>query len=196
MFRLMAVTAFAMGLLACGGGGNTGGTGGGTAGSGGGTAGSGGGSGGGSAGTGGGVASTFEGDACDKQRVVTLTAQGTDFVGSSISDTSLATPTITPSCGQKTKDVVFKIVIPQAGSLHLTATPHGTGGTTHFDPVISLYTGATCVAATSAVCSDNGAIDAAEQLVHQVAAGTVWVWVSTADPSESGSEFDFTVLLD
>jgi hypothetical protein len=187
------------GSLFTGGGGATGGgaTGGGATGGGatGGGATGGGATGGGATGGGGGT-SGFEGDTCDNQRTIALTQMGTDYVGSSVSDTSLATANITPTCAQRTKDVVYKVVVPVTGSLHVTVTPHGTGGSVHFDPVISLFTGATCAAATSAACSDSGAIDASETLIQQVQAGPVWIWISGADPSDSGSEFDVNVLLD
>lgn len=194
MKRLAMLLSLA--LVACGGGGSgvlDAGNGGGSAGggTGGGTAG---GSGGGSGGGGG--SSGFAGDACGNQRTITLTQMGTDYVGTAISDTSLATADVTPACAQKTKDVVFKIVAPVAGALHVTVTPHGTGGTIHFDPVVSLFTGASCAVATSAACSDSGAIDAAETLIQQIPAGTVWVWISGADPADTGSEFDVNVLLD
>lgn len=162
-----------------------------------GTGGGGGATGGGSGATGGGGGgSSFAGDACDTQRVIALSASGGNYVGSAISDTSLATATISPTCAQRTRDVVFKVEAPVAGALHVTVTPHGTGGTVHFDPVISLFTGASCAVATSAACSDSGAVDASETLIQQVPAGPVWVWISGADPSESGSEFDVAVLLD
>lgn len=154
----------------------------------------GGGSGGGTGGGGGG--SSFAGDTCDTQRTITLTAMGTDYVGNAISDNSLATPTVTPSCAQRSRDVVFKIITPIAGSLHVTVTPHGTGGNLHLDPVVSLFEGATCAAAVSTACSDSGAIDASETVIKQVAAGPLWVWISSADPTESGAEFDVSVLLD
>lgn len=198
-----AVLVLSLSLVACGSmnpgkDAGSGGGGGLFTGGGGGTA-TGGGTGGGATGGGGGATgggSGFEGDTCDNQRTITLTQMGTDYVGTSVSDTSLATANITPSCAQKTKDVVYKIVAPVAGSLHVTVTPHGTGGNVHFDPVISLFTGSSCAVATSAACSDTGAIDASETLIQQVQAGTVWVWISSADPSESGSEFDVNVLLD
>ncbi len=145
---------------------------------------------------GGGGSSGFAGDACGNQRTLALTQMGTDYVGTAISDTSLATADVTPTCGPKTKDVVFKVVAPVAGSLHVTVTPHGTGGSVHFDPVISVFTGASCAAAASAACGDTGAVDAAETLIQQVPAGTVWVWISGADPADTGSEFDVNVLLD
>lgn len=145
---------------------------------------------------GGGGTSGFAGDACDNQRVLALTQSGTEFHGSAISDTSLATPNISPTCGQRTKDVVFKVDVPMTGSLHVTVTPHGTGGNVHFDPVISLFTGASCAVATSAACTDMGAVDASETLIQQVSAGPVWVWISGADSQDTGAEFDVEVVLD
>jgi hypothetical protein len=196
-----AVLVLTLSLTACGGVGSNkdagAGGGGGSLFTGGGGGTSGGGSGGGTGGgTGGGDAgSGFAGDACDTQRTVALSLVATEYRGSAISDTSLATPSITPSCAQKTKDVVFKLDAPTAGTLRVTVTPHGTGGSVHFDPVISVFTGASCAAAVSAACSDSGAVDAAETLTTQVSAGPLWVWVSGADPSESGSEFDVNFVL-
>ena len=183
------VMFLALALVACGGGGSAAidaGNGGGAAG----------GSAGGSGGSGGGGSSGFDGDACGNQRTIALTQMGTDYVGTAISDTSLANADVTPTCAQKTKDVVFKVVAPVAGALHVTVTPHGTGGSVHFDPVISIFTGASCAVASSAACGDSGAIDAAETLIQQIPAGTVWVWISGADPADTGSEFDVSILLD
>jgi len=143
-----------------------------------------------------GASSGFAGDECGNQVVVALTSVPNGFTGSSISDVSLATPSVTPSCGPRSKDVVFKIVAPMAGSLHVTVTPHGTDAYVHFDPVISIFTGATCAVATSASCGDTGGIDSSETLIQQVPAGPVWIWVSDADVTDTGSEFSVSVLLD
>lgn len=137
----------------------------------------------------------FAGDTCDTQRTVALTLRAGQYEGAAISDLSLASPTITPSCSQKTRDLVFKVVAPIAGMLRATVSPHATGGMVHFDPVISLYQGQSCVNSTSAQCADTGGVDSPEILTAPVTAGTVWLWVSTADPSESGSEFDLEVIL-
>lgn len=181
-------SSFGGGFVTSGGTSGGGTSGGGT--SGGGTSG-GGQAGGGSAGG----SSGFAGDTCDTQRTIALSLAAGQYEGAAISDLSLASPTITPTCGQRTRDLVFKVVAPIAGTMRITVSPHGTGGMVHFDPVISLYPGMTCVNSTSSVCVDTGGIDSPETLSRQVSAGTVWFWVSTADPSESGSEFDVEVKL-
>jgi len=198
MGRGMLQSMVVVSVLACGSPQQPGGTGGGGQAGGSGVAGGSGAAGGAgqAGGAGGGGGSAFAGDSCDNQRAVTLSAQGSDFVGSAVSDNALATPSVTVSCAQRSRDVVFKLDVPRAGTLHLTVTPHGTGGNVHLDPVISIFSGATCAAAAETACSDSGAIDAAETLIRQVQAGPVWVWISSADPTESGAEFDLAVLLD
>jgi hypothetical protein len=204
MTKLHWIAAVAM-LAACGqpanGGSNGGGSNGGGSSAGGGTASSGGGSGGGGGGTaagGGGGSAGLLGDTCGNQVIVALNRPdaGLDWKGTAIADNSVAAANTTLSCAQKSKDLVFKVVAPEAGVIRIKATPHALSGNDHFDPVIAIFTGATCVAATELACGDMGAIDASEELIKNVTAGPLWIWVSSADPAETGGEFDLSVLLD
>jgi hypothetical protein len=122
---------------------------------------------------------------------------GLDWSGTAIADNSSATPTETPSCAQKSKDIVFKVVVPEAGVMRIKATPHASSNpNAHFDPVIAIFTGSSCAASTELACGDKGAIDAPEELIQNVTTGPLWIWVSSADPTETGGEFDLSVLLD
>ena len=140
--------------------------------------------------------SSFPGDACDTQLTVVLADHGAGYIGGATSDNAYATATVHPTCQPyPSRDLVFKVVMPKAGMATISAAPHGLSGNEHFDPVVSLYTGASCAVATEAACKDNGAIDAVETLTYPVQAGPVWIWISSADPAESGGEFDLTVSV-
>jgi hypothetical protein len=87
-------------------------------------------------------------------------------------------------------------VLPQAGQVTITATPNDLGPTQDLAPVITVTTGASCVAATEAACMTTTALDSATTLTKSLPAGPIWIWISNADPANTGSPFKLQVALE
>jgi hypothetical protein len=173
-------------VIGCGSGAGTGGGGGGAGGGGGGSGATGGGGGGGNTDAG------IPGDSCGSQITLSLTQDAGTWWASATGDTTPARNDVTSSCthtGMATHDLVYKVVAPADGFATLTVIPKA--GLP--EPVVGLWTGASCATATELLCKNT--LQTAATVQSQVSQGPFWIWVTDFEAVDNGS-FDLTVQFD